>query len=47
MKPHIPNNLPPSELDWKSLIPLISQANTELGRYDGMLRGMLNPAILV
>lgn len=49
MLPYIPENLPPKNLDWKALIPLIGSANAELARYDGIvqLRGNVNPKILL
>ena len=38
---------PPTEIDWKSLIPLISKANASLARYDGLLSAIPNASILL
>ena len=46
-KPFIPHELPLTNLDWKTLTPLIAKANAELARYDGLLQTMLNPEILL
>lgn len=45
--PHIPETLPLGGLDWKRLIPNNSRAMHALGRYDGMLAGMVNAAVLL
>jgi len=34
-------------IDWISLIPLIGEANAALARYDGILQGIVNPAVLL
>jgi len=47
MKPYIPETLPISELDYKRLLPLVAQANAELARYDGLLQGLPNPAVML
>ncbi|MDR1926205.1 MAG: Fic family protein, partial [Endomicrobium sp.] len=47
LKPYIPNKLPLKNLDLTKLIPLISKANIELGRYDGCLKAVPNPDILL
>ena len=47
MKPYIPNELPLENLDYKSLISLCSKANAELARYDGLLQGIPNPAVML
>ena len=46
-KPYIPEPLPLKSLDWISFISLIGQANAELARYDGILQGIINPAVLL
>lgn len=38
---------PPPRLDWDQLIPLIGPANASLARYDGLLEGIPNPAVLL
>lgn len=47
MNPYVPEKLPLKPLDWISFIPLIGKANSELARYDGILKGMVNPLILL
>lgn len=46
-KPYIPEFLPLDKLDWVRFITLVGQANAELARYDGILQGIINPAILL
>ncbi len=47
MKPYIVDELPVRNLDYKSLITGIGDANAELARYDGLLQGIPNPAIML
>jgi len=47
MKPFIPHKLPLDSLDYKELIPLVADANSEISRYDGLLQGIVNPEILL
>ena len=47
MKPYEPDSLPLSGLDYQRLIPLVGAANAELARYDGLLQGIVNPAIML
>lgn len=47
MKPYLPVRLPIDDLDYKRLFPFIGIANAELARYDGLLLGVVNPAILL
>lgn len=47
MDPYVPEQLPLQDLDHSRLIQLVGQANAELARYDGMLRGIVNPSILL
>jgi len=47
MKPYVPEKLPLESIDWISLIPLIGEANAALARYDGILQGIVNPAVLL
>jgi len=47
MKPYIPDTLPLSDLDYKLLLPLVAKANAFLARYDGLLEGVPNPAIML
>jgi Fic family protein len=47
MKPYVPQSLPPAELDYGRLIGFVGRANAAIARYDGMLQGLVNPAILL
>jgi Fic family protein len=47
MNPYIPNELPLQDLDYKRLFAFVGNANAELARYDGLLQGVVNPAILL
>lgn len=40
-------DLPPKNIDWQSLIPLIGPANAELARFDGVLAGVADANILL
>ncbi len=46
-KPFIPHDLPPSNINWKALAPLVGKASAALARYDGLLQTMINPNILL
>ncbi len=47
MRPYVADELPIQNLDYKSLITGIGDANAELARYDGLLQGIPNPAIML
>lgn len=47
MKPFIPEKLPITGIMWEPLIPLIGEANRCVAKYDGILYGIRNPAILL
>jgi Fic family protein len=47
MQPYIPQKLPINEINWERLIPLIGTANRSLAYYDGILHGIVNPALLL
>ena len=47
MKPYIPDTLPLKSLDWVQFIHLIGEANRELALYEGVLKGIVNPAIML
>jgi Fic family protein len=47
MDPYVPDDLPLTELDWRRLLPLVGQANSELARYDGLLQSIPNPAVML
>ena len=47
MKPYIPDSLPIETLNFKLLLPLVGQANAALARYDGLLQGIPNPAVML
>ena len=40
-------NLPPDQLDWERLIPMIGRANRALARFEGILTALPNPALLL
>lgn len=42
-----PPVLPVNDLNWQKLVPMLSRANAALGRYDGLLQGLHNPAVLL
>lgn len=47
MKPYSADTLPIQNLDYKSLFALVGDANAELARYDGLLQGIVNPAVML
>jgi Fic family protein len=47
MDPYIPSKLPPADIDWASHVTLIGKSNAALARYDGTLKGIVNPDILL
>ena len=47
MKPYQPDVLPLQNLDFRLLLPLVGQANASLARYDGLLQGIPNPAVML
>jgi len=47
MQPYVPDALPLTELDYRLLLPLVGQANAALARYDGLLQGIPNPAVML
>lgn len=47
VKPYQPDALPLSNLDYRLLLPLVGKANAELARYDGLLQGIPNPAVML
>lgn len=47
MQPYVPDTLPIAELDFRLLLPLVGQANAALARYDGLLQGIPNPAVML
>lgn len=47
MQPYVPNALPLTDLDYRLLLPLVGQANAALARYDGLLQGIPNPAVML
>lgn len=47
MIPYLFEELPLGELDFRLLLPLVGQANAALARYDGLLLGIPNPAIML
>lgn len=47
MQAYIPHALPITDLDYRQLLPLVGQANAALARYDGLLQGIPNPAVML
>lgn len=47
MEPYKPKVLPLDSIDWSAHVTLIGKANAALARYDGMLQGIINPAVLL
>jgi len=47
MSPYKPDALPLKNLDYKKLFTLVGDANAELARYDGLLQGVVNSAIML
>ncbi|GAB4288819.1 MAG: Fic family protein [Methylophaga sp.] len=47
MQPYVPDSLPITDLDFRLLLPLVGQANAALARYDGLLQGIPNPAVML
>lgn len=47
MLPYMPQALPLKDLNWRLLLPLVGQANASLARYDGLLTGIPNPAVML
>ena len=48
MRPYIPPKLPISnQIDWESLVSLISRACYALAKYEGILQGVVNPLLLL
>ena len=47
MTPYEPDALPVTDLDFRRLLPLVGQANAALARYDGLLQGIPNPAVML
>ena len=47
MKPFIPTDLPLETIDYSALLDLIGKANRYVARYDGLLRSVVNPELLL
>lgn len=47
MEPYVPDSLPLRNLDYARLLPLVGRANAALARYDGLLAGIPNPAVML
>jgi len=47
MKPYVPQPLPLKNMDWTLFIELIGKANAALARFDGVIRGITNPFVLL
>lgn len=46
-KPYSPQSLPLKNLDWTAFVHLIGKANAEVARFDGLLRSIHNPMLLL
>jgi Fic family protein len=46
-QPCTPDRLPLTDLDWRTLVPIVGRANAALARYDGMLQTLPNPGVLL
>ncbi len=47
MQPYKPCKLPLNNIDFERLFSLVGDANAELARYDGLLQGVVNPAVML
>ena len=47
MQPYTPESLPINALDKAALFTAVGEANAALARYDGLLIGMVNPAVML
>lgn len=47
MQAYEPTALPPSGIEISQLVTLVGEANAALARYDGLLQGMVNPAVML
>lgn len=47
MQPYTPEHLPITSLDKARLFTAVGEANAALARYDGLLTGLINPAIML
>ncbi|MBO9484033.1 Fic/DOC family N-terminal domain-containing protein [Salinisphaera sp. G21_0] len=47
MPPYQPDTLPLENIDFRALFSLVGEANAELARYDGLLQGIPNPAVML
>ena len=47
MRPYVPRDLPMTTLDFRRLLPYIGDARAALGKYDGLLQGVINPIIML
>lgn len=47
MKPYIPEPLPIKGINKDALFTLVGEANAMLARYDGLLAGLVNPAVML
>ncbi|MEJ2646112.1 MAG: Fic/DOC family N-terminal domain-containing protein, partial [Gammaproteobacteria bacterium] len=47
MQPYTPERLPIASLDKTALFTLVGEANAALARYDGLLMGTVNPAVML
>lgn len=47
MEPYTPDALPLDNLDYVQLITLVGEANSKLAEYNGLLQGIINPAVML
>jgi len=46
-KPFLPHELPPQNIKWEFLIPMIGEAHAGIARFDGLLSSLINPNVLL
>lgn len=44
---YLPDKLPLKTIDWNRFIGFVASANREIGRYDGILKGIVNPNVFL
>lgn len=47
MEPYVPHDLPLKNLDFRLLLSHIGDARAALGKYDGLLHGIVNPIVML
>lgn len=47
MDSYEPHSLPLRDIDCRRILPLLGEARARIGRYDGLLQGIVNPAVML